>query len=181
MRLFTGISVAPAVLSKIEEVLQRLRPLAKVRWSPAANVHITTKFIGEWPEDRLRELQHALTAVKSAGNIHIQIHGFGFLPEARYPKVFFAGVDGGAQLPELARQTEKALEPLGCAPETRPYRPHLTLAKIKNESVSALREFVDANPAIDFGSFDATSFHLYLSKPNAGGTVYTELATWGLS
>ena len=60
MRLFTGIAIAPRVLDNLARVLQELRPLAPLKWSPAENLHITSKFIGAWPEERLAELQAAL-------------------------------------------------------------------------------------------------------------------------
>jgi len=182
MRLFTGISIAPAVLSKIEELLATLRPLAKVRWSPVANLHITTKFIGEWPENRLSELTDALGRIERGGNFRIRIGGFGFLPDPRYPKIFFAGIEGGEKLRALAQRTENALEPLGCVPENRPYQPHLTLARIgKGDKVRELRGYVEAKGAAMLGLFEATDFHLYLSRPGPAGSVYEDLATWGLS
>jgi 2'-5' RNA ligase len=174
------------VLSKIGEVLATLRPLAKVRWSPVANLHITTKFIGEWPENRLSELTDALGRIERAGNIRIWIGGYGFLPDPRHPKIFLVGIDGGEELPSLALRTDKALQPLGCVPENRPYQPHLTLARIrKGDNVRDLRGYVIANSAANgdagLGCFDATDFHLYLSRPGPAGSVYEELATWGLS
>jgi len=54
MRLFTGLDLPADVVHNLEQLLQRLRPTARIHWSLAANLHITTKFIGEWPEERLR-------------------------------------------------------------------------------------------------------------------------------
>jgi 2'-5' RNA ligase len=53
MRLFTAIDLPAEVLDPLREFLARLRPLAKLHWSPVENLHITTKFIGEWPEARI--------------------------------------------------------------------------------------------------------------------------------
>ena len=57
MRLFTGIDLAAEVVARLEEVVARLKPTAPIRWSPPANLHITSKFIGEWPENRLEEMR----------------------------------------------------------------------------------------------------------------------------
>ena len=53
MRLFTALDLEPGVAAKLERLLDRLRPTARIQWSAPANLHITTKFIGEWPDGRL--------------------------------------------------------------------------------------------------------------------------------
>lgn len=186
MRLFTGIAIAPEVTRRLEALLEELRPLAKLRWSPAENLHITTKFIGEWPEQRLGDLERALGEARRPGAFPISVGGFGFFPNEAHPKTFFAGVHADARLPRLAHALDEALEAVGCARETRPYSPHLTLARLKHENIGQLRQYLtgvaDATMAnSDFGSFEATAFHLYLSRPGSGGSVYTRLASWRLA
>src|ERR1700693_2408083 len=51
MRLFTAIDLPPEVTGRLDGLIAKLRPLARIRWSPAANLHITTKFVGQWPEE----------------------------------------------------------------------------------------------------------------------------------
>lgn len=182
MRLFTGIAIAPRVLDNIERLLGELRPLAPLNWTPVENLHITSKFIGEWPEQRLTELERALSEIPPPGNIEIAVSRFGFFPNPHHPRVLFAGVQAGPALAELARSIDESLFPLGCAREDRPYSPHLTLAKIKNENIRHLREHIASTMTnTDFGSFDAVDFHLYLSKPGARGSVYTKLASYPLA
>src|SRR5713101_8443752 len=65
MRLFTAIDIPEEVRAALRSLLARLRPLANLRWSPVENMHITIKFIGEWPEARLGEIQEALRKVAS--------------------------------------------------------------------------------------------------------------------
>ena len=48
MRLFTGLDLSGDVLANLANLLARLRPSARIRWTPVENLHITTKFIGEW-------------------------------------------------------------------------------------------------------------------------------------
>ena len=101
MRLFTGISIDPHVREKPEQAqLGTLRLDAQVNWSPPENLHITTKFIGEWPENRLEELKGALKTVTLSSNIKISISRFGFL-NPRRPRVFYAGVNAGPHLATL--------------------------------------------------------------------------------
>ena len=88
MRLFTAIDLPPDVLGRLDDLIGELRPLARIKWSPASNLHITTRFIGEWPEQRLPELRNTLAGVTSREPISIRIRGLGFFPNPRSPRVF---------------------------------------------------------------------------------------------
>jgi 2'-5' RNA ligase len=181
MRLFTGIALPPHVLDNLAQVLKDLRPLAPLKWSPVENLHITSKFIGEWPEARLRELGHALENLSSTGGFEVSIAGFGYFPNPLNPRTLFAGIQAGPELPELAHRIDEALRPLGVAPENRPYSPHLTLARIKNENIRKLREHIAKMTKFDFGKFQVSEFHLYLSKTGPSGSIYTKLLTYPLA
>jgi 2'-5' RNA ligase len=186
MRLFTGIAIAPHVRDNIERLLGELRPLARLSWTDVEKLHITSKFIGEWPEQKLAELEQALARLQPPAVIRIAIARFGFFPNPHRPRVFFAGAQAGPALGDLARSIDEALVPLGCAREERPYSPHLTLAKINqakigNEELRGLREHIASMTNPEFGSFDAVDFHLYLSKPGPRGSVYTKLASYALA
>ncbi|MGI8991141.1 MAG: RNA 2',3'-cyclic phosphodiesterase [Bryobacteraceae bacterium] len=181
MRLFTGIEIPPEILADIDHVVQRLKPSAHIQWIPIGNLHITTKFIGEWPEEKLPELTDTLKAAEAAGTIPIRIGGLGFFPNPKSPRVFWAGVHAPGSLAELARQTDQALAALGIASETRAYSPHLTLARLKIAGpLTALHDAIAALKSTDFGSFEAATFHLYRSKTGPSGSVYTKLATFEL-
>lgn len=177
MRLFTAIDVPEPQKAALEALIEQFRPLAPLRWSPTANLHVTTKFIGEWPEERLDELRKALSAVTPSGPMEIAIDGLGWFPNPHQPRVFWAAVKAPPELASLAAATEDRLEPLGIAREDRPFRPHLTLARINGPAdLKSLRRAVALLPSTDFGRFKATVFHLFLS---AGGK-YTKLDTFPL-
>jgi len=176
MRLFTAIDIPEDVMEGLRSLLKRLKPLAKLSWSPVENLHITTKFIGEWPEERLDEMKRALAATPAPFPVEIAVRGLGWFPNERRPRVFWAGIEGGEPLRSLAHATEQAVAQLGVPVEERPYSPHLTLARIKEAvPLDTLRQALQAMPSecgFDFGSFRASSFFLYLS---ANGR-YTQLA-----
>ena len=180
MRLFAGVDIPDEVKAALNSLLTRLRPLAKLSWSRPENLHITTQFIGEWPEERLDEMKAALASVPWSGGIEIAIKGLGWFPDARRPRVFWAGVDGGEALQKLARATSQAIEKVGVAIGDRPYAPHLTLARMRDPvPLDTLHKAIEALPSgcgFDFGAFRAECFHLYLS---AGGK-YTKLTTFPL-
>ncbi len=177
MRLFTGIDLPAEVNSNLAELLDVLKPTARINWSVPENLHITTKFIGEWLKERLDELTAALGALPPRPAIPIAIEKLGFFPNPHSPRVFWAGIHGGEALTLLARDTENALVPLGIAKDERPYSPHLTLARIKTPGKQpALLQAVAKLPSLEFGSFMADRFHLYSSQTAPSGPVYTKLA-----
>lgn len=181
MRVFTGIAIAGHVLDNLARVLTQLRPMAAVRWSPVENFHITTKFIGQWADARLSELESVLEEVTVPAPFDITIAGFGFFPNPHHPRTFFAGVRGGQTLADLAQRTDEALRPLGIAVEERAYSPHLSLAKIKNENIQEVREHIADMTDFDFGTFPVTEFHLYRSQTGPKGSVYSSLAVYPLA
>ena len=182
MRLFTGIDLPAEVVRNLEGLLDHLRPTAHIKWSLPTNLHVTIRFIGELREERLPELQAALAAVASHPPIPIQVRNLGFFPNPHSPRVFWAGVEASPDLAALAAETDRALEPLGLPPESRPYSPHLTLARIKERvPMQPLREAITALPSLDFGSFLTDRFFLYQSRLSRTGSVYTKLAEFPLS
>jgi 2'-5' RNA ligase len=177
MRLFTAIDLPAEVLAKLTGLIDRLRPTARIHWSPAANLHITTKFIGEWPEAELARLTDALAPLGAIAPIPIEMRGVGFFPNPHSPRVFWAGVRAGEELGGLARATDQALAAIGVEAEKRAFSPHLTLARIKTPvPMQALREAIAALPSTEFGSFTAGRFYLYRSQLNPSGSVYTKLS-----
>ena len=180
MRLFTAIAIPNHVVGCVEQTLRLLRPSADLRWTPAVNLHITTKFIGPWPEAMLPRLQQALAAVDVPGNLEITISGFGYYPNPHRPKSFFAGVRAPG-LYHLNRALDEILEPLGCPRQASSFSPHLTLARINRQDVGQLRERITTLHDFYFGVFIATEFHLYQSTAGTLGSVYTPLASWPLT
>ena len=180
MRVFAAIEIPDDLKEALRSFVGRLQPTAKIGWSPVDNLHVTTKFIGEWPEPRLDQMKRTLASVPVNGAIEVTVKGLGWFPNPRRPRVFWAGVEGGEPLRTLARATEQAVAQLGVPIEQRAYSPHLTLARIREAvPLDHLHQTIESFPAgcgFNFGSFSATQFFLYLS---AGGK-YTQLAGFPL-
>src|SRR4051812_47073535 len=119
MRLFTAVDLSDDVRNRLDTLIASLRPRADLRWSAASNLHITTKFLGEWPENRLEELQAALRNLPARSPIEIAIDGLGWFPNSHSPRIFWAAVQGGDSLAALARDTEESLARLGIPAEER--------------------------------------------------------------
>src|SRR5215831_529287 len=176
MRLFTGLDLPVPVAGSLESLLVRLRPVARVQWSASANLHITTKFIGVWPEERLEELKVVLGSLPARPEIAVNIHKLGFFPNPHSPHVFWCGIDAPG-LEALAKDTDRATSALGIESEQRAFSPHLTLARIKERlDLQPLREAIAALPSLEFGTFTARNFFLYRSQLSPRGSVYTKLA-----
>ena|ERR1035441_1424548 len=176
MRLFTGLDLPGEVVRNLEALVARFRPTARIQWSPPANLHITTKFIGEWPEERLPELQTALAGLPDRPEIEVAVAKVGFYPHERAPRVFWCGIEAPG-LEALAAHTDTATASLGVGRESRAYSPHLTLARIKDRpDLRTLLNAIAAAGPLDFGRFTARSFFLYRSQLRPTGSVYTKLA-----
>src|SRR5579884_2738357 len=113
MRLFTGVDLPAQVTANLEQLLAELRPCAHVKWSPVYNLHITLKFIGEWPAPDLDKLQAALSTVGKRPNIALDVRGLGWFPNPNHPRVFWAGAQAGPELAQLAADIATALVPIG--------------------------------------------------------------------
>ena len=164
MRLFTAIDIPPEVKTTLAALLDHLRLLADLRWVAVEKLHITTKFIGEWPEERLDDLKRALAAVACPAPVEIAIRRLGWLPNPRSARVLYAGVEASESLTALAAATERALAGIGVPVEDRIYRPHVTLARTrKTVSLDALKRALAEIELSAIGSYRASSFALYLS------------------
>ena len=180
MRLFTALDLPGEIVSRLEGLIARLKPTAHIAWSAASNLHITTKFIGEWPEARLDDLKRELAAMPSRPAIGVHIHGAGFFPNAKSPRNFWCGIEAPG-LAELAAATDAAMASLGIESEKRVYTPHLTLARIKDRIHAAPLQQALTKEDLDFGAYTASSFFLYRSQLKPAGSVYTKLAEFPLT
>ena len=181
MRLFTAINLDSATKARLGALLAKVKPTAKLHWTPVENLHITTKFIGEWEEERLGQLESALSKVTVTGPIRIGLRGLGWFPNPHNPRSFWVGINAGDQLAALAKSTNQALADLGIATETKAFSPHLTLARIKGDvDLRPLRSAIVELPSVDFGEFEARAFHLYLSELHSFGSVYKKIGEFPL-
>ncbi|MFN8941490.1 MAG: RNA 2',3'-cyclic phosphodiesterase [Acidobacteriota bacterium] len=181
LRLFTGLALEYHLRRNLDLMLEHLRPLAPLHWSPIDKFHITTKFIGPWPAERLDELKAALAALEPRGPIITPISGFGWFPNPHHPRVLFAGVQAPPSLFDLAARLDASCARLGLAPDPRAYRPHLTLARVRGSvDLAPLRHAIAQLPSADFGVSSAARLLLYKSEPGEHTSIYTVIGDYPL-
>ncbi len=195
MRIFVGIDLDPEVRSRIERFVEGVQGFApEARWTRAASLHITLKFIGEQPAERIDVITAGLQQIK-APSFELKIAGYGFFPTAKAPRVFWLGIEGDQRLTELAMKCDATLAEFGIPREERPYSPHLTLARGSGRSsgspnrrtgdransvFTSLQKRLDGLKSPEFGTVDVREFVLYKSQLSPSGSIYTKLRTFPL-
>jgi len=112
-----------------------------VRWVRLDGLHLTLRFLGPTPERLVDRTAAAVREVARAadGPIDLQLTGAGAFPRADRPRTLWIGVGGDlSELAALAAKAEAALVEAGWPAETRPFRPHLTLARSDGIAVGGL-------------------------------------------
>jgi 2'-5' RNA ligase len=184
MRLFVALEIPPGVHAALGEISAKLRPHAGrgVRWTDLRGIHLTLKFIGEVDTSRVQAIRSSLASVRAAQPVEVAFRGLGWFPNARHPRVFWAGVEGGSGLAALAVEVERVLEPLGIAKEAREFRPHLTLARIKSEEgLERLRQEAEKLGVPELGRATYTDFDLMESRLRPQGAEYVRVEGFGFT
>ncbi len=130
MRIFVALDLDSAIRERIARFMEGVRGFAPdAKWVTPASLHVTLKFIGEQPPERVEEIQRDLAAIK-APPLGIAFRGYGFFPSPRSARVFWVGIHAGPELELLARNVEDVTARFGIEREER-YAPHLTLARAR--------------------------------------------------
>jgi 2'-5' RNA ligase len=191
MRLFVALDIDAEIRQRITRYMDDLRrAVPNVKWVAVESLHVTLKFIGEFPDTEVGEIKHVLSHV-SGPSFELSFRQAGFFTP-RSPRVFWVGIEAGPELKGLALAVDQALEPLGIAREERAFTPHLTLAREgsgrpqgarsdrNKPKMYELRAKVEAMPAPDFGTMLARECFLYQSKLSPKGAQYTKLHRFAL-
>ena len=178
MRAFIAIDLPETLRDALERSQRTFRASAPdARWTRPQGIHLTLKFLGEIQDQQVEKVKERLAALGRFELFRIEVKGFGFFPDARRPRVLWAGVEAPPGLAELAASVEAAMETLGFPREDRPFRPHLTLARFKESRPQpglekALGEFGETF----LGAFEPTEFLLFESRLSPRGAEYRKVA-----
>ncbi|MBU0508112.1 RNA 2',3'-cyclic phosphodiesterase [bacterium] len=134
MRLFVAIDLPDVWKNTLAEPEASIGWLGRgIRWVEPRGMHLTLKFLGEIEESRLTEIETALRgACAGIVSFTIRLKGTGVFPNPKRPHIFWAGIEAPAELLDLQSRIDTAMQRSGFDKDDHPFRPHLTLARIKD-------------------------------------------------
>jgi RNA 2',3'-cyclic 3'-phosphodiesterase len=155
------------VLKNFEELLEEIQPLARIRWSPVSELHITTKFIGAWPFSRVPELCRYLHELPKLPKFPLTLTGLRYFPGPNRSWVLYAKVEPSEPLNRLAVDMDFNLAHYSIQRERREYLPHVTIGRVMGSNPwLELDERVELYSEKPLGTFEVNEYHLYESTPS---------------
>lgn len=180
MRLFIAVNLPPAVRDAIYADAEPLRAATNaVRWVAPSALHVTLKFLGEQDESLVDPLRGAIESVaRRHAPVSVETMEVGAFPNFRRPRVVWVGMTGERALQSLAGDIDRALTALGIPAESRQFRAHLTLGRVKSELQAAEATAVAAAAKTYRGSrgFAVQTVDLMRSELGPGGSRYSVVA-----
>lgn len=185
MRLFFAVNLTHDIKRGIRDAIDRF-PVQKPpwRWVREDNLHITLKFLGEMEPGSISGL---ITAAEEAcagrDSFELSFSRFGAFPNLRKPRVlFFSAERGEAQLKSLAGALEESLHRhLGIERERRPFRSHITVARVKRPLSRDLSGLLERVPPLEGLSQEVGTISLMESELRPSGAVYRVVKEIALS
>jgi len=189
IRAFIAIPLPHSLLDKLSALQRQLEsqvPPRSVRWVRAEGIHLTLKFLGDTPTEKLPDIKRALTAVgRHVPPCTFTVGGLGCFPNPRRPRVVWVGVqEPTGRLAALQDGIEEVMAPFGYPPEGRGFTPHLTLGRVRRgarrDEVSRVGEVVTGKTGEPLAEVSADHFALIRSVLKPTGAEYTTLEEFPL-
>jgi 2'-5' RNA ligase len=185
VRTFIAIELDETIedaLADLQEQLKAKVPRDSVRWVKSEGIHLTLKFLGNVPANRIEEVERTLTqACVGFPAFSFSVGGLGCFPNPRRPRVVWVGVqEESGTLKRLQKAIEDGMERLGFPPEGRRFHAHLTLGRTQRRASSGdvrrLGQLVEETDIGELGRMEARAVSLMKSDLKPTGAVYTQLA-----
>lgn len=179
VRAFIAIEIPAEIRAQLGETSRELAKLpVEAGWVKPGNIHLTLKFLGEVPESSRSQIAKAMQeAATGIPPFRLDLGGLGAFPNTRRPRVLWAGLAGQAETAQqLQNRLEERLAAAGFPREEKSFKPHLTLARIKN--IADPRRLAEGLIACRLppASFPVERIVLFESVLHPTGARYTELA-----
>jgi 2'-5' RNA ligase len=172
-------------ISRLQDQL-KIKSRAPAKWVETGNIHLTLKFLGNINAAIIGDITRALEeAARGIPTIHLNVESLGAFPNNNRTQVIWVGLTGDLEkLRNLQRRVDTALERLGFLGETRPFSPHLTIARLRDWATYSDRQSIGkliAETAFHSGhDFRVSSIHLMKSQLTREGPIYSRLGSVGL-
>ena len=179
-RVFCAIDLPQDLKQKLAIHIGQLKNATGVKtgWTPVDNIHLTIKFLGNIPTSVVEKLSHAAaSAVQSLSPFKLRAEHCGAFPGHGPPRVLWIGItDKSGQLTRLHTLLDEECASLGFPKESRPFHPHLTLARVRHPA--GARPLAAAHRALEFSpvEFDVTELVVIRSELGQGGSKYTTIS-----
>jgi 2'-5' RNA ligase len=187
LRLFVAVELPPEVLEKLTQLQTALRRrgLDGLRWARPEGIHLTLKFLGETPADRVSAIREALARAADGVPSHrLSLGEMGTFGSRRMPRVLWVNLKGGVDaLGDLQRRVEDELEREGFPRERRKFSPHLTLARVRQESAGSVGNAIEEALRVvspPDGVVEVNEVSLMRSTLRPSGAIYERLAAFRL-
>ena len=189
IRSFIAIELPDVVVRGLVGTVSYLRerlPGSDLKWVAPGNIHVTLKFLGEVRLSRIDDVRRVLESVCAAtAPIRLSVDELGAFPSPRAPRIVWAGLEGDTErLVSLASRVDAALEPLGFPRESRPFTPHLTIARVRDDASGGTRNTLGTTlattPIVGCLAFEAVAASLMKSQLTPNGAIYSRVAQFPL-
>jgi 2'-5' RNA ligase len=188
LRLFTAVFPPPEIVQQLRQVEPKFSAVVggrAIRWPAPDQIHLTLNFLGGVEIGRVPLIEAAMQAVcQQSAACSLAVTGSGCFPDSQHPKIIWAGLAGELVLLEaLKKALDRALEPIGYAPEDRPFLPHLTLARVARLNALERRrvgEVIALLRETQFGQWRVERVELMQSVLLPTGAKYTALRSFPL-
>jgi 2'-5' RNA ligase len=168
IRLFAAVPMPGEVA---EALARRQQGLEGAKWRTREQLHLTLRFFGELREDIARDLDAELAGL-GGEPFEITLEGVGAFGEGREINAVWAGVAETPALRRLAKACEAAARRAGLKPDTRHYRPHVTLAYLRHPDPDRVAAWIQANNLLKSPPIPVDRFGLYSSVLASQGAHY---------
>jgi len=176
IRTFVGFSTpCPPDLARLLKELAQLG--FPVKASAPRSLHCTLRFLGDTSRETADRLGPAITqALADVRTFSAAMTGIGAFPGPQRPTVVWTGLVA-PELTDLYQRVEDVAVSFGNVRENKPFRPHVTLARIKLRPPPRLAELMQQHADQQWGAFDITAVELFKSTRTSVGSRYEILAS----
>ena len=182
-RCFIAIELSREIRDTLDKIKDELKKtIYGVKWVKSDNIHLTLKFIGYVEEEVVEKIKDILNDIaKEKEPFKIRLSSAGAFPTPERPRVIWLGIDEGAkESTDITNLIEEKLEPLGIEKKSRPFHPHLTLARDKFLKDKSSVKTAFASLKIPPTEMSASKITLFQSTLTREGPIYTILHEVGL-